>query len=65
MVTSLFTGDKIQVGDSVTLTLLGIEGELVRFEVESSRFGDHGPNVLIEGSAESDLDSWQLNSRVP
>ena len=45
MVTSLSTGDKIHVGDSVRLTLLGIEGELVRFEVESSRFGDHGPNV--------------------
>jgi len=65
MATSLSVGEKVHIGDSVTLTLLGIEGELVRFEVESSRFGDHGPNVLIEGSAESDLDSWQLNSRVP
>jgi hypothetical protein len=61
MVTSLSTGDKIHVGDSVTLTLLAIEGDLVRFGVESSESGGHGPRVRIEGSAESDLNWWELN----
>jgi hypothetical protein len=61
MVTSLSTGDKIHVGDSVTLTLLAIEGDLIRFGVESSEPGGHGLNVLIEGTAESGLNWWELN----
>jgi hypothetical protein len=61
MVTSLSTGDKIHVGDSVTLTLLAIEGNLVRFGVESSKADGPGPRVRIEGSAESDLNWWELN----
>jgi hypothetical protein len=61
MVTSLCTGDKIHVGDSVTLTLLAVEGNLIRFRVESSEPGGHGASVLIEGSAESDLNWWELN----
>ena len=61
MVTSLSTGDKTHVGDSVTLTLLAIEGDLIRFGVESSESDGHGPSALIEGSAESDLNWWELN----
>jgi hypothetical protein len=61
MVTILSTGDKIQVGDSVTLTFLAIEGNLIHFGVESSEPGCHGLSVLNEGSAESDLNWWELN----
>ena len=61
MVTSLSTGDKIHVGDSVTLTLLAIEGDLIRFGVETSDPSGAGLNVLTEGSAESDLRWWELN----
>jgi hypothetical protein len=62
MVTSLSPGDTIHVGDSVTLTLLAIEGNLIRLGVESSEPGVHGPGVLIKGNGESDLEWWELNS---
>jgi hypothetical protein len=61
MVTSMSPGDKIHVGDSVTLTVLAIEGNLIRVGVESSEPGGPGPSVLIEGSPESDLNWWDLN----
>jgi hypothetical protein len=61
MVTTLSPGDKIHVGDSVTLTLLAIEGDRIRFGVESSEPGGHGPGVLIEEAAESDLTWWEWN----
>jgi hypothetical protein len=60
MVTSLSAGDRIHVGDSVTLTLLAVEGDLVRFAVESSEPGGPDPNVLIEGRNESDFNWWEL-----
>ncbi len=61
MVTSLSPGDKIHVGDLITLTLLAVEGDLVRFGLEPSEPGDAGPEVLIEGRKESDLNWWELN----
>jgi hypothetical protein len=61
MITSLSKGDKIHIGDSVTLTLLAIEGDLIRFGIASSKSGGPDPNVLIEGRYESDLNSWELN----
>ena len=61
MVTSLSKGDKIHVGDSVTLTVLAIEGDLIRFGVQSSKAGGRSPSVLIEGRNESDLNWWELN----
>jgi hypothetical protein len=61
MVTTLSTGDTIRVGDSITLTLLAVEGDLVRFGVEPSEPGGQGPGALIEGIAESDLSWWELN----
>jgi len=61
MVTNLSTGDKIHVGDSVTLTLLAVEGDLIRFGVESSESGGPGPNVLLEGQNETAFNWWDLN----
>jgi hypothetical protein len=61
MVTSLSTGDKIHIGDSVTLTILAIEGDLICFGVEPSEPGGHGLIALIEGGAEPDPNWWELN----
>jgi hypothetical protein len=61
MVTSLSTGDKIHVGESVTLTLLTIVGNVIYFGIESQESDGHGPNVLIEGAPEADLHWWELN----
>jgi hypothetical protein len=48
MVTTLSEGDTIHFGESATLTLLAIEGDLIRFGVESSRSAGRSPGVLIE-----------------
>jgi hypothetical protein len=61
MVTSLGIGDRIHVGNSVTLTLVAIEGDLVYFEIESSALGGDDLEVLIDGSPESDCNWWQSN----
>jgi hypothetical protein len=61
MVTSLSLGDKIQIGDSVTLTVLAIEGNLIRLGVEPSEQAGLDPSILIEGRAESNLHWWELN----
>jgi hypothetical protein len=61
MVTTLSPGDKVHVGDAVTLTVLAVEGDLIRLGVEPPEPGGHGPGVLIEGSAESGLNGWEWN----
>jgi hypothetical protein len=61
MVTIMSTGDTIHVGDSVTLAILAIEGNLIRGGVESSEPGSPGLSVLIEGKAKSDLHWWEWN----
>jgi sRNA-binding carbon storage regulator CsrA len=61
MVTSLATGDKIHVGNSVTLTLIAIDGDLVCLEIESSTPGGRGVEVLIEGAPKSDRNWWASN----
>jgi hypothetical protein len=62
MVTSLPLGDTIQIGDFVTLIVLAIEGNLIRFGVEPSEQGGIDPSVLLEGRAESNLHWWELLS---
>lgn len=61
MVTTLVTGDTIHVGDSVTLTLLGIEDDRIRIGVELSKSASPDPSVLVEERKESDLNWWDLN----
>jgi hypothetical protein len=61
MVTSLSVGEKVHVGDSVTLTVLAVEGDLIRLAVESSGPGDPGASVLIEGRDEPAFRWWELN----
>jgi hypothetical protein len=52
MVTTLSVGDEIHVGDSVTLTLLAVEGNLIHFGVESSESG-----VLAQAASSDDESS--------
>lgn len=61
MVTNLSKGDIIQVGESVTLTLLDVQGDLIRFGVESSEPSDPDLSVLIEGLKGGALNWWELN----
>jgi hypothetical protein len=61
VVTTLSIGDTIHVGDSVTLTLLAVEGDLIRFGVESSESGGLDRSVLSEGRNEPDLNWWEWN----
>jgi Global regulator protein family len=59
MLTNLSTGDKIHIGDSITLTILAIEGDLVRFKIESSE--PDSPPFHCEGNAASDCSWWRSN----
>jgi hypothetical protein len=59
--TNLSTGDQIRIGDSVSLTVLAIEGDLVFFGVELSEPGGNGLNALVPRNAKADLDWWDLN----
>jgi sRNA-binding carbon storage regulator CsrA len=61
MVTTLSVGDKIHAGDSVTLTLLDIEGDLIRFGVEAAESAGPVSSVLIELRNEADLDWLEWN----
>jgi hypothetical protein len=61
MVISLSVGEKVHIGDSVTLAVLAIDGDLIRLGVESREPGGQGPGARIEGGAESDLNGWDLN----
>jgi sRNA-binding carbon storage regulator CsrA len=61
MVTTLSLGDKIHVDESITLTVVGVEGDLVCVEVKSSKSGAHALRVRIEGSDESDINWWKWN----
>jgi hypothetical protein len=68
MVFTLSAGEVIHVGDGVTLTILAIEGDVIRFTLAtpagaSPRAGDVGQN-----SAQSDLkrrrNGWECNEPV-
>ena len=61
MITTLSTGDRIHVGDSVTLTVLAIEGNRLRLKVESSESEGPIPDILIEGRKEPDFNWWERN----
>lgn len=64
MVTSLSIGDRICVADCVTLTLLAIEGDLIRFGLESSEPGRPVPSVRLEECIETNLNGWDLNENL-
>jgi hypothetical protein len=61
VVTTLSIGDKIHAGDSVTLALVAVEGDLIRFGVKSSESGGPVSSVLIEVRNEPDLDRLEWN----
>jgi hypothetical protein len=51
----------IHAGDSVTLTLLAVEGDLIPFGVESAESGGPVSSVLTEVRNEPDLDRLEWN----
>lgn len=61
MITALSVGDRIHVGDSVTLMLLGVEGDLIEFGIESSEAGSNAPSVVIEERKGPGRNWWELN----
>jgi hypothetical protein len=63
MVTTLCAGDKIYFDDSVTLTLLAVEGDLIQVKVESSKPGSPLSSVAAEGRNERayTYNWWELN----
>jgi sRNA-binding carbon storage regulator CsrA len=52
MVIDLSTGNTIRIGNSVTLTVLAIEKDQVRFGIESSERDGNTPSFLAEESVE-------------
>ena len=60
MVYDLSPGDVIHIGDAVTLTVVAVEGNLIRFGLESpeSECPDAGPDCQ---QADPKQEWWQLN----
>jgi hypothetical protein len=58
---TLSTGDKIDIGDCVTLTVIAIEGNRVYLGIEGLDTGSQGASVHMERSAEPELPWWELN----
>jgi hypothetical protein len=61
MVTSLSPGDTLRIGDCLTLTVLAVEGDLIRFGVEFVGSGGPGAKAHVEGGNESALNGWEAN----
>jgi len=60
MVATLSTGDKIHFKDSVTLTLLRVDGDLISFGLEPSE-----PHTLDEGALVDTNAGFPINSSEP
>jgi hypothetical protein len=60
MVYDLSPGDVIHIGDAVTLTVVAVEGNLIRFGLESPQAGypDAGPDSQ---RADPKHGWWELN----
>jgi hypothetical protein len=65
MLFNLSAGAAIHVGDAVTLTVLAIEGDLVRFGLEMPEGVRLGAGVVGEDREQADLkdrrDWWEFN----
>jgi sRNA-binding carbon storage regulator CsrA len=53
MITSLAAGDTIRIGDSVLLTVLAIDNDLVKLGIESPE-SDENPSVVLEPNDEAE-----------
>jgi len=65
MVTNLSPGDKIRIGGSVILTVLAVEGDLIRFGLETSQEVNPGTGNGGKDGEETDRkyrpNGWELN----
>ena len=65
MVYDLSPGDVILIGDAVTLTVVAVEGDLIRFGLETPEGGSPGAGDTGQGCGGADLKQrrygWELN----
>jgi hypothetical protein len=62
MTCDLSPGDVVRFGNAVTLTILAIEGDLIRFKVESPERGHPGAAMESDKADFSPKqDWWKLN----
>jgi hypothetical protein len=61
MVIDLSTGNTIRIGNSIMLTVLAIEKDLIRFRVQSSEPDVDISGFLSEKSMESGINCSELN----
>jgi hypothetical protein len=60
MVFDLFPGDVIYVGDAVTLTVMAVEGNLIRFGLESP--DGERPDAGPDGQRADSKQGWWENN---
>jgi hypothetical protein len=65
MVFNLSAGEVIHIGDAVTLTVLAVEGDLIRFGLETPERASPGAGDTGKGCEEADLkhrrNGWEWN----
>jgi hypothetical protein len=65
MIFNLSPGAVIRIGDTVTLTVLAIEGDLIRFGLETPEGESPGADDSGKGCEEADLkqrrNGWEWN----
>jgi Global regulator protein family len=65
MLFTLSAGEAIHIGAAVTLTVLAVEGDLIRFGLETPEGESPGADDTGKGGDEADLkqrrNGWELN----
>jgi hypothetical protein len=65
MVFNLSAGEVVHIGDAVTLTVLGVEGDLIRFGLETLEGASPGAGDVGKDSEQADLkhrrNRWEFN----
>jgi hypothetical protein len=65
MIFDLSPGDAIHVGDAVTLTVLAMEGDVIRFGLEAPEGASPGAGAVGKDVKAADLkgrrNGWELN----
>jgi hypothetical protein len=65
MLITLTPGEAVHIGDAVTLTVLAVEGDLIRFALEAPEGGSPGAGNLALGGEQTDprhkRNCWELN----
>jgi Global regulator protein family len=65
MIVTLSPGEVIHIGDAVTLTVLPVEGDRIRFGLETPEGERPGADDIGQGCAEADLkqrrNGWEWN----